>query len=227
MTAEDDEHHKSLRFGPFESLRAITDLQVQGIRAASQMAERFTRILEGSEASPAWPPPASTPGAADGAPETELVGEMRANVGRLMDLYGQLFERTFEAYVDLVGRRRGESRIDAGATDDVQVEAAAGSVAAGDLWLHNHLDEPVPPMSLRVSSMTAGDGSTVDAAQVSLEPSTVTLGPRETARVSVEVKVPEDATPGVYRGFVLIQDQPDQAQTLTLTVVDDNGSTPR
>lgn len=197
-------------FGPFESLRALTDLQMQGIRAASQVAERFTRLLDGDFPNP-WAPTAAA-GNGEAPVDGAVVGEVRANMARLADLYADIFQRMFDSYADLLERqaRRGP-QLDAGATIAVQLNGAPGDQITGDIWLHDYREE-LGPVTLRPTSLTHADGTSIPSSAISVSPSVITEpDPTGTSRIRMAVATDANASLGKYHGFVLAEELPDEA----------------
>ena len=80
--ARDDRARAS--FGPFDPLGTISELQAQGIRAASDIAHGLTNMLDAA-VSPGRPQTAGPNGKG-----RANVGDLRGAVGRLIDLYGDV-----------------------------------------------------------------------------------------------------------------------------------------
>ncbi len=113
---------------PFDALRAVGDVQRQAVDSASQVIAQFLGLVDGGQG-PAGRARAHTrtattaidrgraeagggdPLGAAGGPDGDLgFARMRADMGRAVDLYVELFRRTFDAYADLTEatlRRRG------------------------------------------------------------------------------------------------------------------------
>ncbi len=205
-------------FGPFDPLTTISELQAQGIRAASDIAHRLTDLLD----------PAVSPRHAD-APHRDGngrpgVGDLRGAVGRLIDLYGDVLQRTFDAYADLLEERaRMGPHLDGGPAGTVRVEVT-GSGGGGDrsgtgeLWLANGTDATAGGVRLVSTDLVGADGRVAGACVV-LEPAQVhSLAPGATTRVAVSIEVDAGTGPGHYHGYVLVPELPGEALPLTLLV---------
>lgn len=195
----DDERDRAT-FGPFDALRAVSDLQAQGIRAAGDVASRLTGLLDDG--------PSTRPGGG--------AGDLRAAVSRLVDAYGDVLERTVDAYADLVeqGARRGGG---SGGTTRVDVVVSVAGEGTGELWIGNDTGVAAGPLRLIATTPVAADGVSL-AGRIKLDPPTVdALGPGA-ARIAVSVIVDPGVTPGYYHGYVLVPELPGEALPLTVVV---------
>ncbi len=212
--ARDDRARAS--FGPFDPLGTISELQAQGIRAASDIAHGLTNMLDAAVST--------------GRPQTAgpngngraNVGDLRGAVGRLIDLYGDVLGRTFDAYADLLEERaRMGPHLDGGPAGAVQVTIAPGGErrsGAGELWLGNGTDATTGKLRLVSTALVSADGY-VPVTSVLLEPNVVdAIAPGDAARIAVAIEVEPDAPEGYYHGYVLVPELPGEALPLTLVV---------
>lgn len=217
-----------MSFGPLGSFEALTNLQRQGIAAASEVAERFTQMLGGFDQWAPRPPsddmadPASGGESSVGGPsDTESLGDLRASVARGFDLYSRMFQQTFESWADMVEDRMRDRGIRLGseATDDAVAVGVAGSIASGELWLHNHTTEAVGPLHLIATPGFAADGRTVSPAAIRLDPPVADVGPESSLRIEVTVDL-AGVDPGPLHAMVLVRDLPDEALPLRILAHD-------
>jgi hypothetical protein len=139
---------------------------------------------------------------------------MRVEMARAVDLYVDLFRRTFEAYADLTEaalRRRGVT-VDGAAPGAAAPDATAGEsltlVAGGDVgeapfWVHNGTDAPTAPEPVTTTPLCAHTGEVVAAKRVWVEPSplpAVAAGESAAAVVRVDLA---GVPPGRYVGHLL------------------------
>jgi hypothetical protein len=204
-------------FGPFDSMRTLSELQAQGIRAATDIAHRLTALIDVRPPSP--PGPQEPAGARNGRP---AVGELRDAVGRLIDLYGDVLQRTFDAYAELLEQRaRMGPRLDGGPAETVRVDIVHGKrdgVGNGELWLTNDTDAATARLRLVASPLVRSDGYLLTDA-VALDPSAVdVLEPGASTRVAVTIQVDPGTPAGYYHGYVLVPELPGEALPLTLSV---------
>jgi hypothetical protein len=216
--ASDDRARAS--FGPFDPMSTISELQAQGIRTASEIARRLTDMLD-SAMSPPHPDTPNANGNGDGNGRAR-VGDLRGAVGRIIDLYGDVLQRTFDAYADLLEERaRAGPHLDGGATGVVRVEITPDGGAhsgTGELWLGNDTDLPAGGLRLVPTALVSADGR-IPAASVVLDPPVVeSLAPGAAICVAVSVEVDPSVLPGYYHGYVLVPELPGEALPLTLLV---------
>ena len=221
-TGEPSDHAgASPGFGPLSGgFQAFTDMQRQGIAAATEVAERFTAMLDGFNGF--GPLTGDRPVDAEDDPADETdgdtgMGDLRASVARSVDLYTRLFQNTFEAYADMVeGRMRARGvRIGADNADTASAIGPAGGVAVGQLWVHNDTDEPVGPLHLRVTGAEAASGAHVEAASLAVEPAEVEVPAGSSVAVGVAADLSE-VEAGHYHAFVLISEEPQDALPLVI-----------
>lgn len=243
-TRADDAHDETTGgarsgFGPLSGgFQTFTEFQRQGIAAATEVAERFTAMLDGfSGGFEQW----STNGTARGEPgaaEPDVdaqdpdgdgadIGELRAAVARSVDLYTRMFQNTFEAYADMVeGRMRARGvRIGAGAGDGAVADGVAGEVATGSLWVHNDTGEAAGPLNLRMSAAESAAGGHIAADHMTLEPDQVEVAAGSSVAVQFTADL-TDVAAGHYHALVLVQEEPADSLPLAI-VVHEPDKTPR
>jgi hypothetical protein len=173
-------------FDPIAGMRAVADVQAEGLRAAGDLLERVL----GSE--PEGPGPRSRPPAVD--------------YNALVDAWTDLLRRTFAGVT-----RPGQPDVITVAVDangvGPQVSLALSGPANGtgavtEVWLHNGTLGPVGPLALHCGQLTDPDGTRL-AARVSFEPGEIKLLPARSSRaVAVSVVATRAPRPGTYRGTI-------------------------
>jgi len=218
-----DDDHRSERLGPNDqpgpeapssAAGAMGELQRRAVDQASQVIGRFLQAFEDRPGGDPLEVPdhASdhrTDRGSDHPPSPDVgFTQMRADVGRAVDLYLDLFRRTFDAYAEMAEttmRRRGVG-VTAGndRRDELTIDASNGEQAlTGALFVHNFSGEDVGPLLLRITDLTAPDGAVIRGEDVALDPSGVEdLPDGSTARVAVVVDI-TGARPGTYFGHAL------------------------
>ncbi len=185
-------------FDPVAGMRAMADVQAEGLRAASDLLERLLT------------PEEHGPGARSVPPQPDYAP--------LVDAWAQLLERVASGLA-----RPGESGsvtvpIDSSGVGPslrlVLERGERGASADAEVWLHNGTAAPAGPLALRCGALTAPDGEVLEAA-VGFEPAQIaSLPPRSSRGVVVTVAVDGRPSPGIYRGTI----QADGAPTLWLPV---------
>ncbi|MGH9229112.1 MAG: hypothetical protein ACRD07_10390 [Acidimicrobiales bacterium] len=200
-----DAGHDGDGLRPFDPLRAVTDVQRQAIDNAGRIIGRLLEMMDRAPtAGDALEVPADDGG--DGAEPG--FQQIRANVARAIDLYMDLFQRTFEAYADLTEttlRRREVSIGGDGAspTAPLTLQVTEDGVAEGELWLHNATDAAIGPDRVGATPLWSHGGHVVPVADVTIEPRTLPpVPPGESARAVVRVDTGR-LHPGRYHGHLL------------------------
>jgi hypothetical protein len=203
-------------FGPFQALSTMTYVQRAGMDSAAQVIERLLDLL-GGEPSPAATEPDAGPPLAAGSD----VPELRRSVARALDLYSELVRRSFEGYADLVEQTLRVRGVRLHAGEDVQagplaLACAPGGRASVAVWLHNTTTAPAAT-ALRLTDLTAHDGSIVPGSAGRFDPADVRVEPGASSSATL-VLDPGDAAPGTYVGHVLAEGLPDAALPVHLSV---------
>ncbi|CAN3127132.1 Secreted protein [Mycobacterium sp. smrl_JER01] len=173
-------------FDPAANARALSAIQAEGFRAASQIVDRFARLSQ---------PDGDAATTADPAPGLPYLEEL---VRTWWSLAGQLL---------LDGGRSRATELDLCSPEGqrgVAMELPIPGGAETVVWLHNRTDKSFGRIRLRCSDLLAGDGSVIGSRSVVLDPETVEIFPRCSRGIAVGLEVTSAARPGVYRGIVVI-----------------------
>ncbi len=191
-------------FDPVAGVRAMADIQAEGLRAASDLLER---VLGADQEGPTASSPSPTPPSPGGG-----------DYGALVDAWAELLQR--------IATGLGPPAEPGTVTVPVDSDAVAPPVrleledsgqlqsAAGEIWLHNGTSAAVGPLVLRCGPLSAPGGETLEA-RVDFEPTDLPqLPPRSSRGVVVSVAVGSRPSPGLYRGTI----QAEGAPTLWLPI---------
>jgi hypothetical protein len=198
------------------NMRALSAIQADGFRAASELVDRFVRMaaagLNGSESSA---PPA------DGEPS---------------DLYGatglEPFVTSWWAMVDQLlhissPRREGPTTEEETATLDfsaahasgrLQLHTVAPGAATAEVWLHNRGPVDMGKVVLRCGGLLSHDGNVIAARLMRFEPDIVPMPARSSRGVTVEIDIDEHVAPGSHRGMLVADGHPDVWLPIELVV---------
>ena len=206
-------------FDPAANLRALTTIQSEGFRAASEIVDRVVRLAaqrpDGTERSARQANPLSTEQRADllGATDVEplisswwaMVSQFLMGTGAQIPAKGPTVAPTLDfSAADSAGR--------------LEMGASPGGTATSEVWLHNAADDDLGRIRLRCSALMADDGSIIDAAAIRFDPKTVPMPGRSSRGVGVTVKVAKKVRPGLYRGSVLVEGRPTLWLPIAVTV---------
>lgn len=186
-------------FDPVAGMRAMADIQADGLRAASELLER---MLGSDHQAP--PPRARSP---------------EPQYSALVDAWAELLQRIAAGLARPVDSGAVTIPVDSGAVGPpvrlVLERSEPRESATTEIWLHNGTSAPVGPLVLRCGELAAPDGTVLDAAQVRFDPGEVAaLPPRSSRGVLVSLAASGPLRPGIYRGTI----QADGAPKLWLPV---------
>jgi len=181
-----------VRFDPAAGVRALADIQAEGLRAAGELLDRML----GSD--PATPAHGRSP-----------AGDYAA----VVDAWTELLRRTIAVLA-----QPGEPATPTVPVDSsdlgppVRLElngSPATSATTGEVWLHNGTSSPVGPLMLRCSPLTAADDTVLEGVEAHFEPAEVSrLEPRSNRAVTVSLAVSGAPRPGAYRGTIQAEGAP-------------------
>jgi hypothetical protein len=180
-------------FDPVAGMRAVADIQAEGLRAAGALLERML----GAEPEENGHRPAS------------LTGEYAALVDAWTDVI-----RRFVAGMAQPGRPDAVTvAVDAsGVGPSVRLaldESTGEAGAVAEIWLHNGTSSTVGPLVLRCGELRNSDGKRLKGAKVRFDPPAVESLPARSSRtVAVSLVSKEELRPGVYRGTIQARGAP-------------------
>ncbi|KAA0105157.1 hypothetical protein [Mycolicibacterium sp. P1-5] len=206
-------------FDPAANVRALTAVQAEGFRAASELVDRFVRMV------------ATRPdgGSAAARQSTPLTNEQRADLLGATDVEPLIRSWWAMAGQFLMGGAPQTSPQAAAASPALdftgsasagrlEFEAEVGQTATTEVWLHNAAMQDLGRIRLRCSDLMADDGSVIGSAVIRLEPKTVPVPARSSRGVGLTVKVANKIKPGLYRGTMLVEGRPELWLPVALTV---------
>jgi hypothetical protein len=192
-------------FDPAANVRALSAIQARGFRAATEVVDRFVRLTDRGFGAPVGPAEenASEPPVASLAPGGNDSGgypEIGRLVKSLQNAVSQLGESTLGA------TKSAEPGLDLGnsaASGEAQLESTEPGPAVTEVWLHNRGSVDLGKVRLRCSDLLSHDGAVIESSRIRFEPDVVPMPDRCSRGVTVEVDVPQDLSPGRYRGTLL------------------------
>lgn len=203
-------------FDPAANLRALTSIQAEGFRAASELVDRVVRMVavrpDGTERVVRQATPLSAEQRADwlGATDVEpLIRSWWAMAGQFLMGTGAQSPQAAPAVAPALDFSA------TGSAGRLELDAAVGGTATSEVWLHNSADGDLGRICLRCSQLMADDGSTLDATAIRFDPDSVPMPGRCSRGVGVTVTVASNNRPGLYRGTVLVEGRP----TLWLPII--------
>ena len=176
-------------FDPVAGMRAVADIQAEGLRAAGALLERML----GAEPEENGHRP---------APPT---GEYAALVDAWTDVI-----RRFVAGMAQPDRPGAVTVAVDGSGVGPPVRLATGAAGAvAEIWLHNGTSSAVGPLVLRCGELRNSDGKRLKGAKVRFDPREVESLPARSSRtVAVSLVSKDELRPGVYRGTIQARGAP-------------------
>jgi hypothetical protein len=182
----------------------LSDVQRQGVATAMDVFDRLIAELDGLDGR--RPRADERLDGGNDSGRTELP-QLRAAVARTIDVYADLFRRTLELYADVVEtvlRSDGQAAPHADGTGaEIVFAGSSGTHAVATVWIHNSTTAPVQATALRMTDLTAHDGTRIEASTATFSPPRLDVGPGRSRSASLSVRVPSSAAPGTYFGYVL------------------------
>jgi hypothetical protein len=175
------------RFDPVAGMRAVADIQAEGLRAAGELLERMLRSEPDGR----------------GSRERSPAGDYTA----LVDAWTDLFRRIAAGLAQ--PPQQGDVTIpvdSSGVGPPVRLalgEAERTNGAVAEVWRPNGTFSAVGPLALRCGPLSGSDGTVLEGAQVHFEPREVELlPPRSSRAVVVSLATNGSLRPGTYRGTI-------------------------
>lgn len=126
----------------------------------------------------------------------------RAGVAAAIGLFSDVLQRILDGYAELA-ERAGSNGSAGSAGEPITMHARPGETAVATVWIHNMAPRPVPGIALRLTALTAADGTDLAAGSAAFEPAEVTVGAAASAHAVLTLPIPGDVTSGSYHGLVL------------------------
>jgi len=185
-------------FDPVAGMRAMAEIQADGLRAASELLER---MLE---------PDRDVPVPRSRSPERDYTA--------LLEAWADLLQRVAAGLARPVEPGTVTVPVDSrvlGPPVRLVLEHSEHECPVAEIWLHNGTSAAVGPLALRCGALTAADGTVLDCAHVRFDPGEVALLPPRSSRgVLASLDASDPLRPGIYRGTI----QADGAPNLRLPV---------
>ncbi len=193
-------------FDPAANARALSAIQAEGFRAASQIVDRFIRIVT-PEAGPDGSAAPSQP-VTDGAAANNVVSDLESLTRSWWSMVGRML---LQSAPKAIAANDGETTFDltnTESTGEVRIEADGSGPACAEVWLHNRGPDDLGGVALRCSDLLSPDGHVIESEAVDFAPEIVPMPGRCSRGVAMNVHVAENDRPGLYRGTLLVEGHP-------------------
>ncbi len=206
-------------FDPAANARALSAIQAEGFRAASELVDRFARIattgLNGTNGSTTSAAPLTNDQRADLFGATDIEPLIRS----WWVMIGQFLLGSAPRVPDPVAADGASLDFSSDeANGRLDLGAAAPGAATGEVWLHNRGADDLGQVRLRCSDLLANDGCVISSGAVTLDPAVVPMPARSSRGIDVKIEVPQGVRSGVYRGTLLVEGHPELWLPVVMTV---------
>jgi hypothetical protein len=206
-------------FDPAGNARALSAIQAEGFRAASEVVDRFIRIattgLNGKDRSTTSAVPLTNDQRADlfGATDIEpLIRSWWSMVGQFLLGAAPRIPDPASAVPATLDFSNADAK------GQLDLAATVPGAATAEVWLHNRGAEDFGQVQLRCSDLLAHDGRVIGSVAVTFNPAVVPMPGRSSRGIDMKIEVPQGVDPGVYRGTLLVEGHPELWLPVVLTV---------
>lgn len=210
-------------FDPAANARALSAIQAEGFRAASELVDRFVRIAATGVGGSARSDSRSTPSAAS------LTQDQRADLFGATDiepLIRSWWSMVSQFLLGSVPRAADSPEADPATLDfsnseaqgRLDLEATVPGTTTAEVWLHNRAAKDLGEVALRCSDLLAHDGGVMASGAVTFIPAAVPMPGRSSRGIELKIEVPQEVQPGLYRGTLLVEGHPELWLPVVLTV---------
>ena len=204
-------------FDPSINVHALGEIQARGLRAASEIVDKFVRLgkrhASGYEQT-AHPTESRQPESSTGPtiPDVDQV------LGAWQKMFGQMTTRVRGIATPFDGAATFDLN-NARTNGHIALETMAPGPASTEVWLHNGGPDDLGKVRLRCSDLLAHDGAVIPSDHVRFEPDVVPMVARCSRGVTMAVDVLSETAPGCYRGTLLADGHPEVWLSVALTVL--------
>ena len=179
-----------------------------GFRAASEVVDRFIRLMGDDPRPPRQPV---------GDDRSAAFRQLRADLARAVDANLDLVRRAFDLYAGAVDRLIGGGETD---RHFKMPAVLAGHRASSTLWIHNTAAAAAASLRVHGSDLVDHNRNTIPAAAWRFEPDEIDIvPPGASLPVAINLDVSDDTSPGIYRGHVFVTNLPGEYMTVEIEVV--------
>jgi hypothetical protein len=202
----------SAAFDPAANLRVLGDIQRRGMRAAGEIVERLIANVDG-------------PARSGSSGSSSSSSSSSADLGAGVDMWVEMAKRSIDVVSRLAtaGKAPPATRVDVedrGEQETIVLRARrSGQGEPAEIWLHNGTAEARDDLRLHCGDLRSSDATVLPGGLV-FDPETVAELPARSSRGITVGLAPGagGATPGTYRGVVMVTGLPDVWLPVTVIV---------
>jgi hypothetical protein len=206
-------------FDPAANARALSTIQAEGFRAASELVDRFVRIASTGLSGNGRSTPSAAPLTQDQRADLFGATDIEPLIRSWWSMVGQFLLGTAPRALDSPGAEPATLDFsNAEAKGRLHLEATVPGTTTAEVWLHNRAPKDLGEVQLRSSDLLAHDGGMIGSGAVTFIPAAVPMPGRSSRGIELKIGVPQGVQPGLYRGTLLVEGHPELWLPLVLTV---------
>ena len=206
-------------FDPAANARALSAIQAEGFRAASELVDRFVRVATNGFNGKDRSTPSATPLTNDQRADLFGATDIEPLIRSWWSMVGQFLLGSTPRVLDSPPADAATLDLSNGeAKRRLDLEATMPGTTTAEVWLHNRGGSDLGKVVLRCSDLLAHDGVVISSGAVTFTPAIVEMPSRSSRGIDVRIEVPQGVQPGIYRGTLLADGHPDLWLTVALTV---------
>lgn len=213
-------------FDSAANMRALSAIQAEGLRAASELVERFVRFAATGMNNPTYvADPATQNERADLYGATDIAPLIRS----WLPMWGlqpssppgsghDSQERSAQSHAGTAGGGAAMNFESSEATGPVKLDVTVPGIATAELWLHNGGMKDFGDVRVGCTGIVADSGLAIEGIAITFDPAVVPIPPRSSRGITVGVDVAHDVVPGVYRGLIVVDGHPQLCVPIVVTI---------
>jgi hypothetical protein len=207
-------------FDPAANARALTVIQAEGFKAASQIVDRFVRIASNGLNGDGQPASTGAPLSDDQRADLFGATDVEPLIRSWWSVVGQLFIRSAPPRIPTQDSPDPATLEFANteARGQLSLEADGAGAVTAEVWLHNASANDLGQVRFRCSDLLSDGGRVVSSSMMAFDPAVVPMPGRSSRAIDVQIEVPHNVQPGLYRGTLLVEGHPHLWLPVVLTV---------
>jgi hypothetical protein len=205
-------------FDPEANARALTAIQHEGFRAASDLVDRFIRIASTGLSRTERPPSDEQPPTADGVAAMFGATAVEPMIRSWWSMADQFLGGDQAAGRSAEGHDATLDLTDVVADGKLVLDVAVSESATAEVWMVNRGRTDHGDVRLRCSDLLSDHGAVIQSSALAVVPSVAPMPGRSSRGVDVTIAVGPDVAPGIYRGTAMAERFPELWLPIAVTV---------
>jgi hypothetical protein len=201
-------------FDATANARALSGIQAEGFRAASELVDRCVNLAGTTLGAVVSSGLSAKPDSVDHRADILGATNLEPLIRGWWSMVGQYLLGSAPSAAPRSPQLESPTQpaalnfANAEAKGALRLEAFVSGAAVADVWLHNAGAEDFGHIRLRCSDLMADHGGVIPAGSVTFSPDVVPMPGRSSRGIDVEIKVADDVVAGIYRASLLAEGHP-------------------